>query len=154
MAALYGIMDAAQDERLYDWIVSEPEYACLFAGRLDPVLARAAPYVVHLPKYSRLLSAWETEGRGRNWGIQCTSDASIADLRRHLRRFLQAQLPDGSTVFFRFYDPRVWQVYLTSCNADELREWFDPIQRFYADSKTAGLLSYQMAEGELVVERR
>jgi hypothetical protein len=137
MASLYGIIDAAQDERLYGWIVAEPEHACLFAGKLDPVLARAAPYIVRLDEESPLLKRWQTDGRGKNWGIQCTSDASLAELRRHFRQFLQARLPDGKVVLFRFYDPRVWRAYLPTCTSEETVQWFKHMDEYRCENANA-----------------
>ena len=42
MAARFGLLDAARDDRILQWVTEEPEHACLFGGRVDPVLAKAA----------------------------------------------------------------------------------------------------------------
>ena len=131
MADLYGLIDTARDERLYDLVVAEPEHACLFEGKLDADLARAAPYIVRLREGSRLLQAWETKGRGQSWGIQCTSDRSLTELRRHFRHFLRAKLPNGELILFRFYDPRVFGAYLPTCPPDELSRWFEQVPEYH-----------------------
>ena len=114
---LYGIVDAAQDPVLHELVRTCPERACLFAGPLKPPLDMVAPYLVRLDADAGLTQAWHREGWGRNWGILCISDSPLEALRRHFRRFLQAMLPDGDIVLFRFYDPRVFRTVLPDAGA-------------------------------------
>src|SRR5207245_891941 len=100
MASLYGLIDAARDDRLYDMIVAMPEYECMFGGRLDSARLRVSPYIVRLTESSLLSRAWSGEGWGRSWGIKCLADNPLPEVRRHFRNFLQAQLPDGQIVLF------------------------------------------------------
>ncbi len=151
---LYGLIDAARDERLYDWIAAEPDHACLFAGELDPELRRAAPHIVRLAPGSDFLARWHADGRGRSWGIQCLSARPLAEVRRHFRHFLQARLPSGQTILFRFYDPRVWRIYLPTCTAEELARWFSGIAEYRAEAEDeAGLIGYRLRGGALQTDR-
>jgi len=52
------------------------------------------------------------------------------ELARHLQRFLLVLLPDGNKWFFRYYDPRILQVYLPTCQPVELEEFFGPVRGF------------------------
>lgn len=152
MAHLYGLIDAARDRRLHDLITAEPEHACLFAGKLEPALERAAPFIVRLPESSRFLRIWRDEGRGRSWGIQCVSAKPLADLRRHFRHFLQAKLPDGEIVLFRFYDPRVWRVYIPTCALGDLSRWFNDVDEYISETEDgSGVLRYSLRGGALAV---
>jgi hypothetical protein len=126
----YGIIDCARDERLYDYVMSSPEWSCLFAGQLQEELARAAPYLVSLDEPSALSRAWQREGLGQSWGIKCRSALAMPALRRHFRKFLQAKLPDGDVVLFRYYDPRVWVPYWESCTDEERSKWLDGVASF------------------------
>jgi hypothetical protein len=42
MVALYGLVDAARDAKLYDLIKASPEHAGLFGGPIRPPLDRNA----------------------------------------------------------------------------------------------------------------
>ena len=65
-------------------------------------------------------------------------------MRRHLRHFLEVQLPDGKQVYFRFYDPRVLRVFLPTCTADEINQFFGPIKQYLMeDEKPDKLLQFQ-----------
>ena len=71
----------------------------------------ASPYLVRLREGTPFLSRWRSEGWGKAWGILFRSDANMETLRRFFRQHLEAELPDGRRVLFRFYDPRVVQKY-------------------------------------------
>ena len=76
---------------------------------------------------------------GVRLGGFCKSDAPMDELRRHLRKFLQAQFPDGQVVVFRFYDPRVWRTYWPTLTPDERAAW-----------TTGGLIEF-IAEPETLI---
>lgn len=72
-----------------------------------------------------LSTLWQTP-----WGIFILSKAKLEKLSQHFRRFLIVQLPDQEKWFFRFYDPRIFRVYITHCNEGELRNFFGPARAF------------------------
>jgi hypothetical protein len=146
MAQTFAIIDTAREDRLYE-LVATAEHVCLFAGDLDPVMRRASPYLAVLKSDGRLARAWDKEGLGESWGIRCTSTADLKYLSRHFRHFLQAKLPDGKVVLFRFYDPRVWRAYLPTCNPFELRQWFRNVDSFEAEASDGKRLRY-LLDGE------
>jgi hypothetical protein len=136
MSRLYGIVDTARDPRLYPLVVQSPNHDCLFAGEIKEPLDRAAPYLVELTDETPLKKVWHSEGWGQAWGILIRSSLELKDLRRHLRKFLMAQLPDGEAVLFRFYDPRVWRTYWPTCTADEQAKWMQGVDEFVAEDGT------------------
>jgi len=152
MADLFGIIDAAQDSRIFE-LVEQEEHVSLFAGPLRPPLELVVPYLVRLDPQSTFLDIWKHEGWARNWGILCFSDLPMPRVRRHFRRFLQAMLPDGMIAQFRFYDPRVWRVYIQTCEQDDLTRWFTGIREFRAPSETGeGYIRYTLENRALVIE--
>jgi hypothetical protein len=154
MTALYAIVDTARDPALYDLVTRTPEHACLFGGRLEPPLERAAPYLVCSTPYNVLFDAWRNQGWGQSWGIWCRSSLSLSDLRWHFRQFLQARLPDGKIVLFRYYDPRVWRTYLPTCNAQELAEWFAGVEEYGVEMDGGrGTFVYRWQNGALNVSQ-
>lgn len=130
MSQLYGVVDCARDPRLYDLVQSCPEKNCLYAGRLTEKLARASPHLVRLDKDAPFTRIWRSEGWGKAWGILCRSELDIVHLRRHLKKFLTAELPTGQKVIFRFYDPRVWRVYWPSLSEEEQSVWLEGVESF------------------------
>jgi hypothetical protein len=64
------------------------------------------------------------------WGILVESDLDLTELRRHLRRFLLVEDPQGQTRYFRFYDPRVLRTFLLTCSHMELDEFFGPVTAY------------------------
>ena len=50
------------------------------------------------------------------------------------------QDPEGKTLLFRYYDPRVMRVYLPTCNSEEIRAVFGPLQWYAMESEEAGEL--------------
>jgi len=133
VSRLYGIVDTARDAKLYSLVMSSPVQACLFAGTLAEPLNRAAPYLVELTSDTPLKDIWRAQGWGQAWGILLRSPLELKDLRRHLRKFLLAQLPDGNVVFFRFYDPRVWRTYWPTCTEDEKMVWLQGVESYIAE---------------------
>ena len=101
VTTLFGLIDTARDPQLYGLVVASPERACLFGGPLKSPLERNAPYIAAVTPGTPLFTAWRDYGWGRSWGIYCRSALPLAEVRRHLRQFLQAQLPDGKVVLFQ-----------------------------------------------------
>jgi hypothetical protein len=146
----FGVVDTAQDPRLYDLVQASSEQECLFAGKLADPLARAAPYLCVLGEGEALVTAWRGEGWGRNWGITFRSTASLWTLRRQLRKSLQAMLPDGTVALFRFYDPRVWRTYLPTCTAADLKPWFAHVSEYQVETEDGtGSVTYRLGPGGL-----
>lgn len=148
---IWMIVDAARDRQVFRLLLEcHLNYSCLYSGTLPPALEIAAPYLVQLdydyPDTRRLIQqAW-----GNNWGVFLRSDTSLEKLRRHLRTFLIVRDPAGQRLVFRYYDPRILRVYLPTCNEEDLRHVFGPIERFWTESKTPGnMLDFSRHRGKL-----
>ncbi len=149
---MFGIVDAARDPRLFALATKSSQHVCLFAGDLHPAIAGVAPYLCTVGEDDPLLAAWRTEGWGRSWGILFTSTATLKDLRQQFRKYLQAMLPDGQIVLFRFYDPRVWRTYIPTCSPDQLAGWFQLVSEYAVETPDGtATLRYQFGAGGLVV---
>jgi hypothetical protein len=128
------IVDGARDRKIYGLLLdSYLNYSCLYHGELAPEIELVAPYLVQLEyddSYSIKLieRAW-----GNSWGIFLKCDSSMDTLRRHLRTLLTVRDPKGSTMLFRYYDPRVMRVYLPTCWPEEIKTVFGPIDRFWVE---------------------
>ena len=126
---VYAILDGASVPVLRDkFYEEEPEYVCLYAGDLEPDMEEVAPYLVRLEQGSRFTDWLISKGWGEHWGIFTGTKEDLRTVRKHLRTLLLVQDPDGKTLLFRYYDPRVMRVYLPTCNAEEIQAVFGPLQ--------------------------
>ena len=153
---LFGVVDCARAPALYEHVARlTPEAAdCLFAGKVDEELRRASPHIVELAPQDPLSRLWRTEGWGQAWGVLVFSQGTLASVRRRLRHFTLARLPDGSgPMLFRFWDPRVLRVYLPLVEPDAIGAWFEGIDRYMVESEDGQTsLRYRLAGGKLQVE--
>lgn len=71
---------------------------------------------------------WVTNTKSRNWGWLLVSSASLEVLVEHFRSLTQVLMPNGKTVFFRFWDGRFL---LPILQADEVdgRQLFPVVSR-------------------------
>ena len=154
---LYGILDCAADPALHEHAARlEPEHAaCLYMGKIDPLVRAVSPYLVELAPDDPLSRRWRAEGWGKAWGLLISSRADLATVRRRLRHFTMARLPSGEgPVLFRFWDPRVFRVYLPLVEPEAIGEWFKDIDLYVAETEDgAGSLRFSLANGALQVER-
>lgn len=152
---IYGILDGASIpdllEKLYTW---QPEYFCLYRGELEPDMAEVAPYIVRIVPNTEFCDWILNEGWGNHWGIFAQSQYSLAELRKHFRKFLTVHDENGKPLLFRFYDPRVLRTFLPTCNKGELAEFFGIVMNFsLEDENPDNVVSYFLPKGELRVNR-
>jgi hypothetical protein len=154
---LYGVIDCARAPEAFEHLARlEPDAAdCLFAGRLDPQVRRASPFVVELAPSDPLSKLWRSSGWGKAWGLLFSSTASLPVVRRRLKHFTMVRLPDGSgPVLFRFWDPRVFRTFLPTVEPSDLSPWFEDIDRYIVETPDgAGSLRYALDGGALSVEQ-
>jgi len=155
-STLYGILDLARAPELYDHVerLAPACAACLFEGKLDPQVLRASPHLVELAAHDPLTVAWQGAGWGRSWGILIASREPLAFVRRRLRHFTQARLPDGQgPVLFRFWDPRVFRIYMPLVEPDALPPWFEGVERYVCESEDGRFAqSYALEGGALRID--
>jgi pSer/pThr/pTyr-binding forkhead associated (FHA) protein len=131
---LYAVLDTAREPRTLELLrESKAPFESLYGDEVKGRPTRA-PYLVALPPDSPLLptlaAAW---GQGR--GIYLTCDKPLADVRAHLREFIQVQTPDGKLVFFRFYEPCLLRAFLPVCDRPEIAQFFGPIRAFLLEGE-------------------
>jgi hypothetical protein len=144
---VWAVLDGARDARIFT-AVGESNYdqCCLYAGKLPWLLARSAPYLVKLEKGDRLTEFILDEGWGNNWGVFCWTRTSFLELRRHFRGFLRVKDECGRKLIFRWYDPRVFRVYVPTCVPKELKTVFGPVESFFVErAEEPGAREYSLA---------
>lgn len=149
----FAVIDGAQDSRLMALAQSCGNHVCMISGELDPGLAPALPWLVQLNPEERLTQVWRDHGQGRNWGITLQSPMDLLHVKLHLKKFLNARLPDGRLVLFRFYDPRVLRTYLAAATPAEREPWFAGVTRYSVESAQPGVYHDFTLHGGILLDR-
>ena len=137
-AKTFAILDCAADLRLHEHVARlEPGSArCLFLGNLHPAVKAVSPHVVELAPGDPLTRLWRAEGWGKAWGLWIESAGDLHGIWRRTRHFTQAKLPSGEgPVLFRFWDPRVFRVYLPLVEPGELAPWFEGLGAYVLEAE-------------------
>jgi hypothetical protein len=151
-ANVYAILDGASVDELLDRLYRfKPEHVCLYRGELAPDLVHVAPYLVRLEAKSAFTDWILERGWGNHWGIFAVAPPDLRTMRQHFRRFLTVHDSQGSSMLFRYYDPRVLLTYLPTCSPQELGEVFGPVLNYVVEGEEpTELLRFQVAGGALV----
>src|SRR3990167_6924527 len=105
---LYLIVSAASDaEALKTLYQNEPmtQATPIWGGTLYAGWQQVMPYLVELKPTSGFLQ-WIAETDAQDWGWLAVSTSTPEVVFEHLRSLTQVRMPDGTEVFFRFWDGR------------------------------------------------
>jgi hypothetical protein len=137
---LYALLDASREPSVLKVILeSKEEQQSLYEGPQGAQLAHFAPYLIRVPQKSALLDMLVQQAWSKSWGVFVTCDKPLKDLRTHFRHFLTVKLPDGSQVYFRYYDPRVLRLFLPTCLPEETTQFFGPVKHFLVEAEAPNL---------------
>jgi hypothetical protein len=132
---LYAVLDACDAPPILAKVgeLGPSRALCLYRGRVSPEMLAVAPYLVRIDEelLQWLIATVWTEP----WGIFVAAKLEPEAVRKHLRKFLVVKGPEGETMYFRYYDPRVLPAFLATCNQEELSSIFSNLQAFgYAEA--------------------
>ncbi len=129
-ARLYALVDACDAPAVPGKMaeLGEDRAVSLYRGLPEEEFSAFAPYLAQVD--GGLLDWIEDAFWPTPWGLFVVSGEPLPALRSHFRRFLLVDDPQGQEMYFRFYDPRVLQKYLPTCNDKELRQVYGPIEAF------------------------
>lgn len=132
----YVILDGASvpDLPMKLYKMKPPNY-CLFTGELEPDMAEVAPYLVRLYPKTPFTDWVLKECWGNNWGIFVHSRKPLPKLRNHFRSLITVYDEEGKPMYFRYYDPRVLNVFLPTCQPDEINTFFGDVESYFAESE-------------------
>jgi len=135
---VFALLDGATVRQLPDFLEDEEsEHAPLVPLKTnEPEEVTRAAYLTRVERGSRVAEWLATEGWGRHWGIFICAPPTmdLDDVLRHLRELSQVRLPDGRIVYFRFYDPRVWRVFASTCDSEQAQQLFHLPLRYACES--------------------
>ena len=138
---LFALLDAARDQMVLPVLMrAEERYQSLYEGDKGEEIAAYGPYLVALPTGSPLRKTLARDAWGESWGVYLTSSRPFEEVRKHFRHFLMVRTEDGKSLYFRFYDPRVLRIFLPTCDAGELRQFFGPVDSYLMEGESPGAL--------------
>ena len=141
---LFAVLDAARSGQVLSFLCgAKEEFQSLYEGPEAKQLSTVAPYLVSLTSGSKTLERMVNQGWGQSWGIYLSCPLPFTELRRHLRHFLFVESEETrEQLYFRFYDPRVLRVFLSSCTPQQWKEFFGQIECFWAESSERTLTEF------------
>jgi hypothetical protein len=101
-AVLSNVSDAQAVKKYYITDGSQTPYG-LYSGTPYEHWFSVMPMLVRLDEHSPFLD-WINNTEHKDWGWLARSHLPFADICAHLRSLTQAIMPDGETVFFRYWD--------------------------------------------------
>ena len=110
----------------------------LWSGRPYEDLWAIAPYAFRV---DRSILDWIHSSLGPTpWGIffRAASKKPFQHLTLHLERFVEATVDGLRHYHFRFYDPRVVEPYLQTCDPVELAAFYGPFEAIGVSDFTTG----------------
>ncbi len=151
----YFLADAARILGLFNELKSLNESCmCLYSGKSEQNLAIVAPYIFKYPFSAEFSNYLLKKGWGNSWGVYTKTEETKENIHHHFRKFLLVKTEDEKQIYFRFYDPRVLRLFLPTCNVEQLKEFFGPIQQFICeDEDPVFALIFSLDGTKLITER-
>lgn len=150
---VFAVVDLARDARIHSWVLaSAPHFVCIESGRMTPEQQSVAPYLLRVQPEGPLFARWLDDGWSLSWGLFAVpaEPISLERLRRHFNRLLRVEESDGEVVIFRYYDPRVFRVFLPTCSRQQLDEVFGPVAEYWLEDEDGrSLLRFRRVDGRL-----
>ncbi len=148
---IYALLDGASvpglPSKLFE--MKPPNY-CLFSGELEPDMAEVTPYLFRLYPQTAFTNWVLKECWGKHWGIFVHARPPLKEMRKHFRSLITVYNEDGNPMLFRFYDPRVLQNFLPTCENEQIKTFFGQVESYFAESKDAEkMMKFENADGNL-----
>ncbi len=140
---VFALLDGARDRKIEPMLNQcGHDYQCLYSGNISYALKRAAPHIVHLQRQSLFTRKLLQRCWGNSWGIFAITPPTVelSKVRNNCRRMAKVEAPNGKTLIFRYYDPRVMRKFLPSCETNALHQVFGPVSTYAMESEDSGAL--------------
>ncbi len=113
-------------EQLYQCSPS-PVFVPLFQDTQLHELSAQSPVLIPISQEQELYQSF-TQTPDRWPGLLLQTSASQPELLASLRRALLVRFDGIRRAVLRYYDPRVASYFFPACTAEDLRNWFNPVQ--------------------------
>ncbi len=147
---LFVLINAAADDIEIPKRLDQPDVhkLPLCKGELALTNAHKAPYLLRLDTQPEIERWLLEKGLGKGWGVFFTSTADTSTLQAHFRRFFQLRTPDGRSVYFRFYSPRILAEFLLGLAPQRAIAFFGPVERFIVEDNHGGMQAIAKPDAE------
>jgi len=127
----YALLDSAILEgHRYFGLQNSIKSSSLFMGRTGELMDSVAPYLVQIKNENDFITWFVHTGLHDKGGVLVSSQSSFDDLHHHFRKFLYVHTEEKQKLYFRYYDPRILPTFLRTSTAEQLREFFGPVETF------------------------
>jgi len=141
------LLDAARLQgAIYRAQELNPDHTCLYEGDSQRFLSAVAPWLFSIEAGTEFARWLAEHGSTLSWGVMLRCPEDSVKLYKHLRNYLIVESEDGREMYFRYYDPRVLRVFLPTCDAEQLRAFFGPIEAFVAEDANGQVVEYSLSE--------
>jgi hypothetical protein len=131
-----------------------PKHESLYREKGDAYLANVGPYLFLSNHFKEFKAFFTEKGWGNSWGVMLKTNEPFPTIHTHFRKFLMVKTEDGEELYFRFYDPRVLRIFLPTCDASQLKEFFGPVEHFICEDEDPAFgLIFSLRNGQLETQR-
>ena len=107
----------------------------IYKGTIDEELNDIAPFLFTYNDDSEFATWYFKNGWGNSWGLIIESEYQIEETLNHFQKILIVKTEDDQEIYFRFYDPRVLRIFLPTCDSNQLKELFGPVECFICEDE-------------------
>ena len=155
MTNRFLLLDAARlKHNLDEAKVLNPSCISLYNGEMEAQLQNAFPFLFSFEENPEFANWYFKNGWGKSWGLILYSEYEMQKTADHLKKHILVNTENEKEYFFRFYDPRVLRVFLPTCNAKQLKEFFGPVEQFICEDQNPDfVLVFTFEENSLTTTR-
>lgn len=111
------------------------QHVCLYKGKKATKFGGVAPWLFVYKENGPLAKWLYKNSKKQSWGVYLYTEKPYEELYEHLRKFLLVKTEDNKEKYFRYYDPRVLNVFLPTCEPTQFQDFFGPIKAYFAETK-------------------
>jgi hypothetical protein len=151
----YVLLDGARLGHTIEKCRSETILHCsLFDEKGTEHLINVGPWLFETGSQDTMLPWLINENQIASFGILLYTAGEFKEIFKHLKKKLRIVSASGQVCYHRFYDPRVLNRFLISCQLEVLNDFFGPVNYFVCESgETDSFFSYSLESGKLLVTK-
>ncbi|MQY46488.1 DUF4123 domain-containing protein [Rhizobiales bacterium RZME27] len=149
---LFAIIDASRNPNVISTVLQAmtDECECLYRGQARENHADSSPWLVKIGSNTSTLDWIMEEVYGTRGCIFFTSSNSLDWNANHFRKFIKVKNSAGELIFFRFFDPLLFNGFVDVFSRQQREAFFDGIGTVYAEFSRFVLVANRLTdEGQL-----
>ena len=152
-SANYIILDAARMGEEIDVAIGINENnKWLYSRKNEEYLRKVSPYLFRInPDFDK----WVVQnGWGKSWGIFIESKILFGSLFHHFHKLTTVKIVRREESYFRFFDPRVLRIFLPTCDAFQLKEFFGPVNKIICEDENPSFALLFSFDGKKLITEK